>query len=221
MWLSLPAVTNQHYSMARKKTPLKPKEPIRLRVKNLSNGNQSLYLDVYRNGKRSYEFLKMYLVPETDTAAKTMNENTLRAANAIKSQRILELTNGEAGLSKTAIRSKMLLIDWMKEYRERKIRTGISDKYGKQVKKTLTHLIRYRGEAVTMAEIDKSYCLGFIEYLRNAKRKDGKPIASVTMANYLRCLNCALNLAVREDIILINPIAKISSDDKINPSFTR
>ena len=38
------------------------KEPVTLREKTLANGNKSLYLDIYRNGKREYEFLKLYLV---------------------------------------------------------------------------------------------------------------------------------------------------------------
>ena len=42
----------------------KLKEPIKLRVKNLKNGNQSLYLDIYWQGKRTYQFLHLYLVPE-------------------------------------------------------------------------------------------------------------------------------------------------------------
>lgn len=41
--------------MARNKKTSKLKEPIRLRMKDLSNGNKSLYLDIYRDGKRSYE----------------------------------------------------------------------------------------------------------------------------------------------------------------------
>ena len=38
-------------------------------MKELSNGSKSLYLDVYRNGKRSYEYLKMYIIPEVDDNA--------------------------------------------------------------------------------------------------------------------------------------------------------
>ena len=45
------------------KTPKQPKEPVRVRYKTLSDGSQSVYLDIYRDGKRQYEFLKLYLIP--------------------------------------------------------------------------------------------------------------------------------------------------------------
>ncbi len=40
------------------------KEPVRIRRKTLANGNISLYLAIYINGRREYEFLKLYLIPE-------------------------------------------------------------------------------------------------------------------------------------------------------------
>lgn len=40
-------------------------------------------------------------------------------------------------------------------------------------------------------------------------------MAKVTTAGYFRCLNCALNAAVKEEIIPVNPITKISSEDRI------
>ena len=89
------------------KTPKQPKEPVRVRYKTLSDGSQSVYLDIYRDGKRQYEFLKLYLIPETNAAAKAQNKATLAAVNTIKSQRIIELTNGVAGLKNTSLRSKM------------------------------------------------------------------------------------------------------------------
>ena len=45
--------------MPRTRKPIKVKEPIRLRTKELANGSKSLYLDIYRNGKRTYEYLKI------------------------------------------------------------------------------------------------------------------------------------------------------------------
>mgnify|MGYP007055729839 CR=1 FL=1 len=42
--------------MAKKKKPVKAKEPIRIRFKELANGNQSSYLDCYTNGKAAMSF---------------------------------------------------------------------------------------------------------------------------------------------------------------------
>jgi hypothetical protein len=38
----------------------------------------SLYLDIYRNGKREYEFLKLYLLPELTKADKKKNDETMK-----------------------------------------------------------------------------------------------------------------------------------------------
>ncbi|PKK34687.1 hypothetical protein BWI96_20895 [Siphonobacter sp. SORGH_AS_0500] len=48
------------------------KEAVRLREKDLKNGVKSLYLDIYIKGKRSYEYLKLYIVP-----AKTTQDSNL------------------------------------------------------------------------------------------------------------------------------------------------
>ncbi len=90
--------------MARVRKPVKVKEPIRLRMKPLSNG------------KRSYEYLKMYIIPEVDDNARKQNIATMTAANAIKSKRIIEMTNGEAGIKMPDEKPKMLLSEWMQQY---------------------------------------------------------------------------------------------------------
>ena len=202
--------------MAKKKQTKKAKEPIRIRFKQLANGNQSIYLDCYREGKRSYEFLKLYIVPETDEATRLQNQNTMQAAMAIKSQRLIDMANDEAGITKVSQRSKMLLIDWMRYYSGQKKKNGQSDAFSKQIDKAIRHLLLYKGDKVTMREVDKAYCVGFLDYL-NALN-----MANVTTAGYFRCLNCALNLAVKEEILPYNPITKISSDQRIKiPESTR
>ena len=103
----------------RKKKPIKAKEPIRIRFKAIANGNKSIYLDCYHNGKRSYEFLKLYLIPETTEAAKVQNANIMQVANAIKAQRMIELANNQAGIKANTQLSKMLLVDWMQVYQKR------------------------------------------------------------------------------------------------------
>ena len=131
--------------MPRIKKPKKVKEPIRLRTKDLSDGSKSLYLDVYRNGKRTYEYLKMYLIPETDRNARRQNEITMAAANAIKSKRIIELTSGEAGI--VILVDKVYLLDWMKTYKEYQEKR---DKKGVGQIIAVTHILKdYAGERFT------------------------------------------------------------------------
>lgn len=86
------------------------KEPVRIRFKQLANGNKSVYLSINVNGRRTYDYLKMYLVPETDANAKMQNKMTMQAVYAIKSQRIIDITNGAAGI-KDKTRTKMRLVD--------------------------------------------------------------------------------------------------------------
>jgi hypothetical protein len=57
-----------------KKQP-KVKEPVRVRFKELKDGSVSVYLDQYVNGCRKYDFLRMYLVPETDAASEVNPES--------------------------------------------------------------------------------------------------------------------------------------------------
>lgn len=40
---------------------------VSLRKRTLSNGRKSLYLEIYHNGKVSYEFLKLYIEKPTST----------------------------------------------------------------------------------------------------------------------------------------------------------
>ena len=105
----------------------KLKEPIKIRFKKLANGSQSIYLDIYKDGKREYEFLKLYLLPELNPRIKAQNATTLAAAEKIKSERIIEITENAAGLKHTSSRSKMLLSDWMQVFYESQKQKGAID----------------------------------------------------------------------------------------------
>ena len=199
--------------MARKTSAKNTKEPVRLREKELANGVRSLYLDIYVNGKRSYEFLKLYLIPETNPQAKVQNENTMRAANTIKLNRILEITNNKAGLKNTSIRAKMLLKDWMETFRQAQEQKGVKDQ--KLIHNTVHALTAYNIN-VAMRDVNREYIIGLTNFLRNDYRSPrGKKLKDYSVINYLGCLRNALNMAVREDVIADNPIMKLSAQDKV------
>ena len=199
--------------MARKTSAKNTKEPVRLREKELANGVRSLYLDIYVNGKRSYEFLKLYLIPETNPQAKVQNENTMRAANTIKLNRILEITNNKAGLKNTSIRAKILLKDWMETFRQAQEQKGVKDQ--KLIHNTVHALTAYNIN-VAMRDVNRDYIIGLTNFLRNDYRSPrGKKLKDYSVINYLGCLRNALNMAVREDVIADNPIMKLSAQDKV------
>lgn len=102
--------------MGRKKKEIKIKEPVRIREKRLNDGNVSLYLDMYYRGARKKEGLKLYLVPETDAAAKLQNRNTRKLAEQIKAQRILDIQ--EKGLVnwEDVKKARMTLSAWVAKY---------------------------------------------------------------------------------------------------------
>ena len=94
------------------------KEPVTIRYKQLASGNQSVYLDIYKDGKRVYEFLKLYLLPETGKDKQTnkrKNAETMAVVNVIKAQRILDIKNGMAGIE-TKTKGKMKLFDYIDKF---------------------------------------------------------------------------------------------------------
>jgi integrase len=197
------------------KKAAKAKEPIRLREKVLSNGNKSLYLDIYRDGKRVYEFLKLYLIPETasDPTAKMRNKQTLVQANAIKAQRVIELTNNEAGVINKS-RGKLLIEDWANESILRAEKRGVAlSTLG--MKKSLMHKIKGFKGNVSLCDIDKDYCRNFIDYLRNGyKKTNGKGLSEKSVLVFTAEFTALLNEAVREDLIIKNPMNMLSVAEK-------
>lgn len=66
----------------------------------------SLYLDYYSDGKRDYEYLQLYLIPEPEKGKLTKeqkeeNRKTLVLAEAIRSKLLLQIKNEEYGFRDT------------------------------------------------------------------------------------------------------------------------
>lgn len=63
--------------------------PVHIRTRKLSNGKKSLYLDIFKDGERLKESLGLYLIPETNRAAKQITRETMMLAEGIKAKRIM------------------------------------------------------------------------------------------------------------------------------------
>lgn len=205
--------------MGRVKKQTAAKEPVRLREQTLADGRRSLYLDIYYNGKRSYKFLKKYLVPETDAASKIANSNTLAEANAIKSEMIYDLTNKIAGIHENSHKARMLFTDWMERYRADIVKRNGDDRW---IRRVILELKEYRPE-VTLAEVNKEFILGFMDRLLSRKpmNRHRDNLAKGTVFLFMDYIRAALNFAVKEKLIPTSPYKGISRDMVRGSQFKR
>ncbi len=198
------------------KKQAKVKEPIRIRYKALNNGNQSIYLDFYYDGRREYEFLKLYLVPETSAAGREANKETLKLANAIKAQKIVELQNNVHGFSIGGQRGKANLVEYIEAIAEKKReQAGGSARGSYQFYMALAyHIRKYSGDKTIFRHVDREYCLGFVEYIKSAKNKlNGLPLDDNTQRQYIRKLSSVLYTAIADGIITVNPFLQIRPEE--------
>ena len=201
-----------------KKSLIKEKQPIALRAKELLGGRQSLYLDYYVEGSKNhnhkYEFLKLYLLPETSKENREQNKVTLQSAKAIQAQRLIEYANGKANI-KTAKKAKFSLVDYMRYYADRKKEYGQSESRAETIGKVIKHVVSFRGSGVLLADVDKAFCLDFITYLSTAKGFRGDyTLSKQTASVYYSVLVAVLNQAVREELIDSNPASKVSAEER-------
>ncbi len=205
--------------MNRIKQKAKIKEPVRLRAKSLANGNQSLYLDTYRKGRRVYEFLRLYLIPEKTAEDRTVNAATMKAALAIKAKRIIDFVNGRAGIKNQA--NSQDLRDWIdqiiKEKDGHKSKSGI-----RLMKRLIRHLEMFRS-SIRLTDVDREFCIGFADYLRSAQSLNSpKPLMQATQFELLNSLSIVLNEAVRAELIPSNPMRLLNATERIKkPESTR
>lgn len=154
--------------MGRAKKQLQLKEPVTIRYKEGKNGVRSVYLDCYINGKRWYEFLSKeigYIQPEIDHSTRAHNAEVLQRANAIKMQRISDIYAGKDSAQKVAQNGKMLLQDWMDIYARQHKEAGRKD--GRQIAYTKQILLAYAGANVKMQDIDKNFCMGYLNFIKH------------------------------------------------------
>ena len=72
------------------------KSPVKIRFKQLADGCKSIYLDTYLNGKRKYEFLKLYIHPGTDRETQFANAEAMRMAEEMRREKLSQLGIEEA-----------------------------------------------------------------------------------------------------------------------------
>ena len=222
--------------MAKQKQTVKLKEPVRIRFKQLSNGNQSIYLEYYTGdvirkenyvgGKRKYEFLKLYLIPERTREDKVKNEATLALAKAIQSKRIVEVQNDAHGFQNTN-KSRVNLLDYLENIGKQSAEQG-SRNYARTVLNTVRALKLFRGDYIAFRDVDKEFLSEFTDYLRQMPKaskygvlKAGGRLSNNSVVSYYGTLRTAINRAYKEGIITVNPTKEFDFASKVRQEPSR
>lgn len=180
-------------------------ETITLRRRATKDGGASLYLDIYQNGARRYEYLHLYLLPDS-RQNRAKNAETLRLAETIRAKKILELQSGRYGIP--AGSRDILLYDYFVRCLEKRKRQG--GKRWHAWRSTLNTLRRFEPrEGLFLHELDRAWCERWIEYLRHCEGERGGIIAQNTANTYNKVLRAMLNDAVKEGVLPSSPMATL------------
>ena len=194
---------------------VKINEPVHIRTRKLSNGNETIYLDIIVDGKRKQEYLKLYLLPGDSREIKNRNRETMSLANAVKAKRIVEIQNGKFEFDNKE-KAAIPFIDWMKNVLDGS--RGIkSANYCNTIKSVIMHLEKYMKSAkksVMLGDINAKFVAGFIGYMRTAPASRGVPLGPVTIYTYYINLCIALNKAVKSGLIDKNPCDAVPYEEK-------
>ena len=194
---------------------------IELRHRKLASGNESLYLDFYEKGKRYYESLNLFLIPERTENDRRVNENTLKHALKIKAERILGVEK-QVDDEEEKLPSK-IFADYMDEHiiyiKDDK---KLSDSYVKNVTKTVNIVksyLRYSNRPrMLLALVDKRFYQNFIRYVndvyRNNKSDEPQELSPKTKLLIQTTLNSILNQAVKDGVLRKNPYYELEKNEK-------
>lgn len=179
-----------------KKSALAQSANIVLRKKRLSSGNEHLYIDAHHNGKRTKEYLHLYL-----TGNKETDKQTLELAKRIYAKRVLELQSshhGEYDHSKT----NADFVAYFAQLAEQKNNT-------RTYKNTLNYLLKFQ-PIIPFRTINTALLKEFQKFLL-------KNVSQNSAATYFNSVRAALHQAVRDEIIPANPADKVENISYRNP----
>lgn len=181
------------------------KNNVTLREKELSNGNVSLYLDLYRGGVRKYEFLKLYLNKKARTPVeREQNRKTLILAEEIRTKREMKLNTGAFGLKEETGRD----VDFLEYFQ------AYNDRYTKKDYRMMTGALqrfkdflqakyksRYKN-GIKFSQLNKDMMLAFVEYLQNRSTGEGA-------RDYFQRFKKVIKYAIEHDVLSKNPCAGV------------
>jgi|TARA_B100001079_G_scaffold250768_1_gene242573 site-specific recombinase XerD len=170
---------------------------VKLRKKILAGGKKSLYLDIFIDGQRHYDFLKLYLLKGNDAKTKAANSEKLILAETIRANRESEIQFAEHDIIPSFKRDADF-VEYFQKLGESKGRSALI------WKNVLNHLKGFSGGKIQFKHINELWLERFQNYLL-------KRITRNTASGHFGKVRAALKRAVRDRIIIRNPCDKVEN----------
>lgn len=176
---------------------------VTLRKKKNPSGTTSLYLDIYHNGKRDYEFLKeLSLKRASSPIDREANAKNLELAKKIAIKRAQELSANDYNMSADAGKGTIVAV-WMQAY---------IDKYKKKDKRNLqgalnrfiAFLKEENKDGLTFGQLTETIISDYQDYLKAHSQGEGA-------ASYFNRFKKMMKQAKRDKIISDNPAAEVKT----------
>ena len=155
---------------------------IKLRFRTTKKKGFSLYLDTCYNGKRNYEFLKLFIFGKNNT--QTQDMETQRLAIAIRDKKEEELRQNPLGLQRDNWKMKANFVEYFKSLAEQKQSESVWPS-------TYNHLLAFTKGKVSFKQIDEKFCESFKVYLESI-------VSQNTVHIYFSIFKFSLNKAMRD-----------------------
>ena len=180
---------------------------IKVRLKDVADGRQSIYLDYYppikgpKGTLTRREFLKRYNFKKPKSAEeKQINRENLMFAEGVRLQREREILNEKDGLCDAGKKRYDFIEFFEKMTYDRR---ASSNNYGNW-KSALQHFKEYTGGVCKMGDITEEFCEGFKKYLNKAGKlstfKDSS-LSQNSASSYFNKFKCVVTEAYEKRLL--------------------
>ncbi|MBJ6368139.1 tyrosine-type recombinase/integrase [Snuella sedimenti] len=155
------------------------------------NSSYRFQLDFYHNGKRIRETISDVEFLPSDT--KEQREQKKRVVDKIKADLEIELANKSTGLISRELKKASFINFFEEQAKKKSPNTKIA------WDNTLKHIIDFHGKKLRFEDVTENWLEKFSEYLLSSD------LSQNSVRTYLQKVSTALNQAVKQKIILVNP----------------
>ncbi len=179
---------------------------IKLRKKNLASGKKSLYLDIYKDGKREYQYLNLYIIDPKTSLDRETNKKTLALAEKVRAEKQLSYQNKNYGF-KSFDHSNDDFLAYFKKLTEERFET--TSNYDNWLS-CYNYLVKFSNGNLLFKNVDEVFVEKFKNYLSKEKiTKSNNKLSQNSALSYFNKFKACLNKAFEDKIIEFNPAKRV------------